>query len=849
MLKIKNKVALIFGITGQDGSYLAELLLGKGYVVHGVVRRCSVSNTSRIDHLIKNSYVTDCKFHILYGDITDSICVQNIISKIKPDEIYNLAAQSHVGISFDIPEYTSNVDGLGPLRILEAIRNCQLVDKCKFYQASTSELYGKIVEIPQTEKTPFYPRSPYGCAKLYGYWITVNYREAYNIFAVNGILFNHETLAGFMPLIYKKNDIIDIKPISEIVKYETLYNGIMIDENKKIYQEGIVETDLYIWDNNDWTKVKFASGYPHDVLNNNKKPKFLVSKNSCYFVTGEHKIIMENNSEKECQYIKLGDKLKLINFPNEKSNINYSFKKKTQNKLECEYCNKILSRIDHFRNHIKKCKIKNKFLLNEINGQESELLGLFVGGGKMTRIIMKQSEHSDKKLCFSETQSVLEPSEARLAKPMHGNVSKSHIRFTNKDKKLVDYVIDLWINICQNNNKKGKYNINMYSSGFNNNVEMYHVNLCGFPGFFRKYIIYNEDKTKRVPYHILNSNKYIQEKFLEGYNKADGLKKNKCIYQFKNFKTNSATLAQGLIYLIKNTTDQDFNINVEYVKKNNINRLYYSINLSSNSKYSLKNSDQKYEKVETLLQQNLSQREINKITSISKNFIGKIQNNEYQSNKKHHLSKCSNQIKKMIELFNYDGWFYDLETESGTFHAGIGLGRIHNSPRRGKNFVTRKITRAVCRIKLGIQECLYLGNLDSKRDWGHAKDYVYGIWLILQQEKPDDFILATGETHSVRDFCEYAFKELDIDIEWRGKRGSIEEVGIIKKTGKTIIRIDPKYFRPIEVDILLGCPKKAEETLGWKRKYDCKKLVEEMVREDLIDIKKNIEIEKKLFQI
>jgi len=193
MSKTKNKIALIFGVTGQDGSYLAELLLEKGYIVYGIVRRCSTYNTTRIDHLMKSPYVKDCKFHTLYGDITDSVCIQNTISKLKPDEIYNLAAQSHVRISFDIPEYTSNVDGLGTLRILEAIRNCKLIDKCKFYQASTSELYGKVIEIPQTEKTPFYPRSPYGCAKLYGYWITVNYREAYNIFAVNGILFNHES--------------------------------------------------------------------------------------------------------------------------------------------------------------------------------------------------------------------------------------------------------------------------------------------------------------------------------------------------------------------------------------------------------------------------------------------------------------------------------------------------------------------------------------------------------------------------------------------------------------------------------------------------------------------------------
>ena len=185
--------ALITGITGQDGSYLAEYLLEKGYEVHGIKRRSSTFNTGRIDHIYKDPRVTDKDFFIHYGDITDSTNVISLIQKIQPDEIYNLAAQSHVHVSFQIPEYTANVDALGTLRILEAVRLLGLSNKIKIYQASTSELYGLVQEIPQSEKTPFYPRSPYGVAKLYGYWITINYREAYNIFACNGILFNHES--------------------------------------------------------------------------------------------------------------------------------------------------------------------------------------------------------------------------------------------------------------------------------------------------------------------------------------------------------------------------------------------------------------------------------------------------------------------------------------------------------------------------------------------------------------------------------------------------------------------------------------------------------------------------------
>ncbi|STP11285.1 GDP-mannose 4,6-dehydratase [Helicobacter cinaedi] len=187
------KRALITGITGQDGAYLAEFLLKKGYEVHGIKRRSSLFNTDRIDHLYQDPHIDNRNFFLHYGDLTDSMNLTRIIADTKPDEIYNLAAMSHVAVSFETPEYTANADGIGTLRILEAVRLLGLVEKSKIYQASTSELYGLVQEIPQSEKTPFYPRSPYACAKLYAYWITVNYREAYNIFASNGILFNHES--------------------------------------------------------------------------------------------------------------------------------------------------------------------------------------------------------------------------------------------------------------------------------------------------------------------------------------------------------------------------------------------------------------------------------------------------------------------------------------------------------------------------------------------------------------------------------------------------------------------------------------------------------------------------------
>lgn len=188
-----EKVALITGITGQDGAYLAEFLLDKGYIVHGIKRRSSLLNTARINHLYQDFHEKQVKLFLHYGDMTDATNLIRIIQEVQPDEIYNLAAQSHVQVSFDTPEYTANADALGTLRLLEALRVLDMIDKVKFYQAATSELFGKVQEIPQKETTPFYPRSPYAAAKLYAYWIVVNYREAYNMFACNGILFNHES--------------------------------------------------------------------------------------------------------------------------------------------------------------------------------------------------------------------------------------------------------------------------------------------------------------------------------------------------------------------------------------------------------------------------------------------------------------------------------------------------------------------------------------------------------------------------------------------------------------------------------------------------------------------------------
>ena len=257
----KTKKALITGITGQDGSYLAELLLGKGYEVHGIIRRSSSFNTGRIEHLYQDFHVNDARVFLHYGDLADSSALSRLLEKIQPDEIYNLAAQSHVRVSFDIPEYTADVVALGTIRILDAIKETEI--KTKFYQASTSELYGKVVETPQTEKTPFYPRSPYACAKLYSYWITVNYRESYDMYACNGILFNHESPRRGETFVTKKIT----HAIARILKKEQdkLYLGNLDAKRDWGYAKDYVEAMWLMLQQDKAEDYVIATGETHSV--------------------------------------------------------------------------------------------------------------------------------------------------------------------------------------------------------------------------------------------------------------------------------------------------------------------------------------------------------------------------------------------------------------------------------------------------------------------------------------------------------------------------------------------------------------------------------------------------------
>src|SRR5262249_49412202 len=300
------KKALITGITGQDGSYLTELLLGRGYDVYGVRRRASTFNTERIDHVYQDPHESGLRLRLLYGDLNDASSLNKILRDVQPDEISNLGAQSHVRFSFDMAECASEIGALGTLRLLEAIRETGL-SKTRFYQASSSELFGKVHEVPQRETTPFYPRSPYGVAKLYAYWITVNYRESYGLFACNGILFNHESVAGFMPMFCGRSGEMefDIKPIREIVE---------LDETIPRYQSKPV-TGIQVWGKAGWVDVSHASAYPHDVEQDNKRPRFINARSAAYMATSSHIAFLEGGVEKETGELEVGDCLEAVDLP------------------------------------------------------------------------------------------------------------------------------------------------------------------------------------------------------------------------------------------------------------------------------------------------------------------------------------------------------------------------------------------------------------------------------------------------------------------------------------------------------------------------------------------------------
>jgi GDPmannose 4,6-dehydratase len=668
------KKALITGITGQDGSYLAELLLEKGYEVHGIIRRSSSFNTSRIDHIYQDPHTPGCRLFLHFGDLNDASSLNILLKKLRPDEIYNLGAQSHVKVSFDVPEYTGEVTGLGACRLLEAVRELDLT-KTRIYQASSSEMFGASPP-PQNEKTPFYPRSPYGCAKVYAYWIGVNYREAYKLHVSNGILFNHECVTAETPVLVRRNGLIDIVPIEELVPHrESPRHGTR-------YTTEPAEP-LEVWDRDRWTRVTCMTA----SFNRGQKEVVRVAARGAVFsATTDHVVFVEGTSgspprELPAGEIRESDALALGIGPDATGIV-------------------------------------------ELTEAEAWLLGVLAGDGYVNE---------------------------------DGNV-----RVIGNDREMLAGAEKAW-----RATTGGGATYQTGASGFDGSpVEA--VNLTGGAAYGRwiRPQLYTERAEKRVPARVLNAGLEAQLAFLRGYNLADGLRAGHSRYEFKSFKTASPCLAAGLWWLAQRALGQRAILCTEERE----GTVYFQINLS-------------------------------------------VPDDERVGQKGAHLRRPVQEVVKVKKLA-HEGWLFDLATESGTFHAGVGDGWIHNSPRRGETFVTRKVTRAAARIKLGLQKKLYLGNLEARRDWGYAKDYVEGMWLMLQQPEADDYVLGTGESHSVRELCELAFSHVGLDY-------------------GEFVEIDPRYHRPTEVDFLLADASKAERKLGWKARTTFKDLIRLMMESDV----------------
>jgi GDPmannose 4,6-dehydratase len=676
-----SKVALITGITGQDGSYLAEFLLAKNYEVHGIIRRSSVFNTERLEPIYQDPHAQKRRLFLHYGDLSDASNLNQIIKTVKPDEIYNLGAQSHVKVSFEIPEYTANADGLGTLRLLDAVRESGV--KTKIYQAGSSEMFGQALETPQKETTPFNPASPYAASKVFAHQLCKIYREGYKMFISNGILFNHECLTAQTPVIIKKDNLIDIVAIEEIVPHR---------ENPKhgIKYITVSNGEIQVWDGSEWTKIKtLTATWNKAGSRSDKQIKKVICRGGYYEATKDHVSFLNGRKEVKTADLKPGDNLELKALPN--------LSEKTVLTLE-----------------------------------EAEFLGMMVADGYISQ--------------------------------------DGKGRFINNDERLRKKISRLWQAIAGGCSREGQH-----PSGFVKGQTVKSVEFAGNPHYFR-YMwqeVYNQKFFKKVPKKILNAGQAEIKAFLRGYNLCDGLKAGRQKTEFKSFTTNSAVLALGLWYLVENGLHLRITMHPEFRNE----KVYFHLNINAPN------------------------------TSLK----GK------------HLQKNISEVKA-VKDHAYTGWLFDLETENGTFSAGVGLTWVHNSPRRGKTFVTRKITAGIADILAGKAKKIYLGNLNAKRDWGYAPEYIKAMWLMLQQNQPDDFVIATGETHSIREFLDEAFGLVGI------------------KNWKKYIGIDPKYYRPVEVNLLKGDAGKAKRILGWKPKVRFKELVRIMLVADLESAGINLKI-------
>ncbi|HEX8501583.1 MAG TPA: GDP-mannose 4,6-dehydratase [Pyrinomonadaceae bacterium] len=668
------KRALITGITGQDGSYLADHLLGLGYEVHGIVRRVALEDPARrfnrIAHLLG-------RITIHAASLESYASLFSIFSKNHFDECYHLAAQSFVAESFADGFSTLNANINGTHYILAALREIQ--PGCRFYFAGSSEMFGKVAEVPQTETTRFHPRSPYGISKVAGFDLTRNYREAYGMFCASGILFNHECVTADTPVFTRRDGLIDILPIEDVVPHRS------DPRSAPRYTTQVApESQFEVWDSGGWTPVTCMTATWNGWLSKQNKAVYMIAaRGAVYHATSDHVVFASEGGEvveRQAGRVRAGDSLALISPPEPTDAVS-------------------------------------------MTEDEAWLLGIIAAEGYV----------SDE------------------GKP----------RVVNQDVALLDRVAACWRRVAG-----GCSTRRVAPSGFEGGHDVAQLDLTGANNYGR-YVrdsLYTRSGGKRIPKRVLNATRNARMAFLRGFNDGDGLKSTPCTYQFQGFKTSSAAVASALYWLALTTLGQQAIICTEQRGE----KLYYQINLNSPAA---------------------------------------------PGNKGRHLRRPVEEVVK-AEAVEYRGWLFDLSTASGTFHAGVGQGWIHNSPRRGFEFVTRKITSTAARIRAGQAEELRLGNLDARRDWGHAADYVRAMHLMLQQGAPDDFVVATGETHTVREFCERAFSRAGLDWE-------------------RYVRIDERFYRPAEVELLIGDSSKARRELGWEPGCTFERLVDEMVDEDL----------------
>jgi GDPmannose 4,6-dehydratase len=656
-----RRSALITGITGQDGSYLAELLLEKGYDVHGMVRRASTEKFERIEHIRD-------RITLHQGDLLDQRSLVDTLRASRPKEIYNLAAMSFVAVSWVQPTLTAEFSGVGVTRILEAMR--EVCPEARFYQASSSEMFGKVLEVPQTETTPFYPRSPYGVAKAYGHFITVNYRESYDLHATSGILFNHESIVSSTPLLVRDDGVIDVKSAADLVPL--LRSGGSV-------QNFLPKTFLEIWDGAQWTAVTTITATRRRPEDAEHQLLSIQARGGVVDVTAHHNMLDGDYEKVSACDVHEGDELAIAEEMPEPSGWAVA------------------------------------------SPELAEFLGLMAAGGYV---------HSD------------------------GITA----RFTNNDPLLRGRVASLWSRLFMATSREW-----IGTSGWNDEAQVHHLNLtrCRPGAEWLRELLYTPTGLKQVPRIVLNSNHEIQRAFIKGYYAGDGLKRG----NGASIKTNSPVLAQGLCWMY-HVNDQPASV---YAKQRG-EKTYYQLNLAAVQ-------------------------------------VGA---------KGQHLRKSPAEVRRILPaVVPDDEWTFDVETESGVFCAGVGRLVISNSPRRGLEFVTRKITWHAAAIKHRVAKELRLGNLDAERDWGYAKDYVEAMWLMLQRDTAEDYVIATGTAHSVRECCEVAFDEAGL--------GDFQRY----------VTIDPAFVRPAEVDHLVGNPAKAGRDLGWKPRTSFEELIRLMTRADL----------------